>query len=121
AGLRLFSGNRLAGGGTQMRFSTIEYSLDGGVATLVFNRPDKLNSFTVQMHEEVAEALDCAVQGGARVLLLTGNGRGFCTGQDLSDIDLASFDPGASLERHYNPTNPGRDRKSTRLNSSHDQ
>jgi len=86
-----------------MGFSTILFSLDGGVATLVFNRPDKLNSFTVRMHEEVGAALDQAVQGGARVLLLTAKGRGFCTGQDLSDIDLATFDPGASLERHYNP------------------
>jgi len=84
-------------------YQTIEFSLQAGIAKLVFNRPDKLNSFTVQMHQDVARALDRAVTERARVLLLTANGRGFCTGQDLSDIDLATFDPGASLESYYNP------------------
>lgn len=83
-----------------MDFETIIFSLDGGVAKLVLNRPERLNSFTVRMHEEVAAALDQAETQKARVLLLTGAGRGFSTGQDLAD---APDDPGAPLEAHYNP------------------
>ena len=84
-------------------YQTILLTLDQGVATLTLNRPDRLNSVTVPMLEEMTDALDRAEAGGARVLLLTGAGRGFCTGQDLSAIDLATFDPGAALQDHYNP------------------
>lgn len=87
-----------------MAYETILYSLEGGVALLTLNRPDKLNAFNVAMHEEVAAALDLAVAEGARVLLLTGAGRGFCTGQDLSGLsETEKRDPGHPLEHHYNP------------------
>ena len=87
-----------------MAYQTILYALEGGVASLTLNRPDKLNAFNVAMHEEVTAALDLAVKGGARVLLLTGAGRGFCTGQDLSSLsDAEKRDPGHPLEHHYNP------------------
>ena len=87
-----------------MAYDTILYALEGGVARLTLNRPDKLNAFNVAMHEEVAAALDLAVKEGARVLLLTGAGRGFCTGQDLSSLsDEEKRDPGHPLEHHYNP------------------
>src|SRR5919206_517013 len=56
-----------------MTYRTILYSSDGGVARLTLNRPDRLNSFTVEMHEEVADALSRLE--GARVLVLTGAGR----------------------------------------------
>jgi 2-(1,2-epoxy-1,2-dihydrophenyl)acetyl-CoA isomerase len=62
-----------------MAYETIEFKLEGGIARLTLNRPDRLNSFTVQMHEEVADAL--AKLEGARVLVLTGAGRGFCAGR----------------------------------------
>ena len=57
-----------------------------GVARVTLNRPDRLNSFTVAMHDELRAALE-RVKGDAsvRVLLLTGAGRGFCAGQDLAD------------------------------------
>ena len=84
-----------------MAYETILFALENGVATLTLNRPDRLNSFTVRMHEEVAGALDIAVRDGARVLLLTGAGRAFCTGQDLAGTLID--DPGAPLESHYNP------------------
>ena len=87
-----------------MAYETILFSLEGGVAPPDLNRPDKLNSFNVQMQEDVAAALGVAETQGARVLLLTGAGRAFCTGQDLSSIsDVEARDPGDPLERYYNP------------------
>jgi 2-(1,2-epoxy-1,2-dihydrophenyl)acetyl-CoA isomerase len=76
------------------------------VATVTLNRPDKLNSFTRAMHAELQSALDEVEAAGARALILTGAGRGFCAGQDLSDLDFtpgASTDLGALLEEHFNP------------------
>ena len=87
-----------------MAYETIEFKLEAGIARLTLNRPDRLNSFTVQMHEEVAEALSDL--GDARVLVLTGAGRGFCAGQDLNDRAVApgqSVDLGESVEKRYNP------------------
>ena len=87
-----------------MAYETIEFKLEGGVARLTLNRPDRLNSFTVQMHEEVADAL--GQLGEARCLVLTGAGRGFCAGQDLNDRAVApgqSVDLGESVEQRYNP------------------
>ncbi|HLL31339.1 MAG TPA: 2-(1,2-epoxy-1,2-dihydrophenyl)acetyl-CoA isomerase PaaG [Allosphingosinicella sp.] len=87
-----------------MTYSTIEFAIGGGIARLTLNRPDRLNSFTVEMHEEVADAL--SKLEGARVLVLTGAGRGFCAGQDLNDRAVApgqSVDLGESVERRYNP------------------
>ncbi|MEA3038693.1 MAG: 2-(1,2-epoxy,2-dihydrophenyl)acetyl-CoA isomerase, partial [Sphingomonadales bacterium] len=87
-----------------MAYETIEFKLEGGIARLTLNRPDRLNSFTVKMHEEVADALSSLA--GARVLVLTGAGRGFCAGQDLGDRAVApgeAVDLGHSVERYYNP------------------
>lgn len=88
-----------------MSFETILFEVTQGLARLTLNRPDRLNSFTVQMHEEIARALNQL--GDARVLLLTGAGRGFCAGQDLSDRAVApggeGVDLGESLEARYNP------------------
>jgi 2-(1,2-epoxy-1,2-dihydrophenyl)acetyl-CoA isomerase len=87
-----------------MAYETIEFKLEAGIARLTLNRPDRLNSFTVQMHEEVADAL--GKLEGARVLVLTGAGRGFCAGQDLNDRAVApgeSVDLGESVEKRYNP------------------
>ena len=82
----------------------IEFSRDGGVARIAFNRPDKLNSFTRAMHADLREALSqCETDAGIRAVVLTGNGRAFCAGQDLSDL---SFEPGAmtDLGGGFNPT-----------------
>ena len=87
-----------------MAYETIEFKLEAGVARLTLTRPDRLNSFTVQMHEEVADAL--GQLGEARCLVLTGAGRGFCAGQDLNDRAVApgqSVDLGESVEQRYNP------------------
>src|SRR5919112_1772991 len=87
-----------------MTYRTIEFTSEAGIARLTLNRPDRLNSFTVQMHEEVADAL--AKLEGARTLILTGAGRGFCAGQDLNDRAVApgqAVDLGESVEQRYNP------------------
>jgi len=91
-----------------MAFEAIEFEIDGEVATLALNRPKSLNSFNKQVHAEIREALDqVGQQPGVRCLLITGRGRAFCAGQDLSDSAVLPSDPaidlGAILERHYNP------------------
>ena len=90
-----------------MGFATILFELGDGVATLTLNRPERLNSFNAEMHEEVAAALATVESdAGIRALLLTGAGRGFCAGQDLNLREAAAggeFDAGAAIERYYNP------------------
>jgi len=91
-----------------MSYQHILFGVDGGIARLTLNRPDRLNSFNDAMHEEVRDALArLAEDSSARVLLLTGAGRGFCAGQDLSDRAVAPgstpVDLGASIERNYVP------------------
>jgi 2-(1,2-epoxy-1,2-dihydrophenyl)acetyl-CoA isomerase len=91
-----------------MAYETIDFKVDARVARLTLNRPERLNSFTVQMHEEVADALGRIERGveEARVLVLTGAGRGFCAGQDLGDRAVApgeAVDLGESVETRYNP------------------
>lgn len=92
-----------------MAYETILHAVEDGVATITLNRPDKLNSFTEQMHGELAEAFDEAIgDRSVRSIILTGAGRGFCAGQDLSDRvmaegDDAPFDLGETLDRLYNP------------------
>jgi 2-(1,2-epoxy-1,2-dihydrophenyl)acetyl-CoA isomerase len=90
-----------------MSYETILFGIDNGIARLTLNRPDRLNSFNVQMHGEVRQALSTVVSGGARVLVLSGAGRGFCAGQDLSDRAVApgsaGVDLGESIENRYNP------------------
>lgn len=91
-----------------MPYETILFDVAQGAARLTLNRPDRLNSFTVQMHAEVAEALSTVEKNAdVRALLITGAGRGFCAGQDLSDRAVApgaaGLDLGESLENRYNP------------------
>ncbi len=87
-----------------MAFETIQFGIEGHVARLTLNRPDRLNSFTVQMHDDVARALTTAENQGARVLVITGAGRGFCAGQDLADPAVKpGTDLSEALEERYNP------------------
>ena len=76
----------------------------GPVARITLNRPDRLNSFTAAMHAELRDAL--AGLTDARVIVLTGAGRGFCAGQDLNDRNVApgeQVDLGETVERDWNP------------------
>jgi 2-(1,2-epoxy-1,2-dihydrophenyl)acetyl-CoA isomerase len=79
-----------------------------GIARVTLNRPDRLNSFTVAMHDELRAALErVEADASVRVLLLTGAGRGFCAGQDLADRAVAPggapVDLGHSIETYYRP------------------
>src|SRR5581483_6561063 len=79
------------------------------VSVLTLNRPEKLNAFTTELHQQLAAALDAAAaDDGVRAVLLTGAGRGFCAGQDLQARALAMadgrpFDGGGAIEAWYNP------------------
>lgn len=92
-----------------MTFENIALAVDNGVATLLLNRPDKLNSFTGAMHAELRVALDSIQADPAvRVLVITGAGRAFCAGQDLADPDMAVVDGkmpdiGNIVEKNYKP------------------
>lgn len=91
-----------------MSFETITFAITEQVATLTLNRPDRLNAFTSKMHEELRAALEqLRAPGAARCLVVTGAGRGFCAGADLSDrqpsSDGGAPDLGVSLEKNYNP------------------
>ncbi|MEX0351198.1 MAG: 2-(1,2-epoxy-1,2-dihydrophenyl)acetyl-CoA isomerase PaaG [Paracoccaceae bacterium] len=74
---------------------------------ITLNRPDKLNSFTEEMHLALRTALERAEQSSARAILLTGAGRGFCAGQDLGDRDPAKMDGapdlGHTVRTYYAP------------------
>lgn len=91
-----------------MSYATILFELRAGVARLTLNRPERLNSFNIEMHAEVRAVLDEVKEDGScRVLVLTGAGRGFCAGQDLGDRAVApgaaATDLGDSIERRYKP------------------
>src|SRR4051812_42839281 len=87
---------------------SILVALDGDVLSVTLNRPEKLNAFNPGMHEELRAALARAEdEAEVRAVLLTGAGRGFCAGQDLSERNVepgaAPIDLSVSLGSHYNP------------------
>ena len=87
-----------------MTYETIDFKLDDSIARITLNRPDVLNSFNTQMHAELRDALHSL--GDARVVILTGAGRGFCAGQDLNDRAVGSEHPvdlGVTVETSWNP------------------
>ena len=92
--------------------STVLYATQGAVALLKLNRPLALNSFTRQMHHDLWAALDRAEADPLiRALVITGAGRGFCAGADLSEFDFAPgpdlvkrADPGPLIDQAFNPT-----------------
>ena len=93
-----------------MDYQNILFTVEAGIARLTLNRPDKLNSFTGEMHAELRDALD-TIQADKtiRVLVLSGAGRAFCAGQDLADPEMAMTpgqpmpDIGNVVEKNYKP------------------
>jgi 2-(1,2-epoxy-1,2-dihydrophenyl)acetyl-CoA isomerase len=93
-----------------MKFENIRFEVEGAVARLTLNRPEKMNSFTAAMHAEMRDALDHVQHDKhIRVLVITGEGRAFCAGQDLSD-PMVKFVPGETppdmgdvVEQNYKP------------------
>jgi 2-(1,2-epoxy-1,2-dihydrophenyl)acetyl-CoA isomerase len=91
-----------------MTEQSVLLDIDQGIAKVTLNRPKSLNSFNVEMHEQMRAALKTIRNDHTvRVMLLTGNGRGFCAGQDLSDRSVKPGDEapdlGLSIEKYYNP------------------
>ncbi|HDZ37239.1 MAG TPA: 2-(1,2-epoxy-1,2-dihydrophenyl)acetyl-CoA isomerase [Marinobacter sp.] len=91
-----------------MTEQSVLLDIDQGIAKVTLNRPKSLNSFNVEMHEQMRAALNTIRNDHTvRVMLLTGNGRGFCAGQDLSDRSVKPGDEapdlGFSIETYYNP------------------
>jgi len=89
-----------------MAYETVLLELTGPIARITLNRPDKLNSFNTTMHQELRDALR-SVENRARVIVLTGAGRGFCAGQDLGERSMGSdghaVDLGVTVETAWNP------------------
>ena len=89
--------------------ATVLIATSGTVRTLTLNRPSALNSLTAAMHGELLPALQQAADdSNIRAVLITGTGRGFCAGQDLSDPAMVGsvdggVDVGAVIDRHYRP------------------
>ncbi|OTA20560.1 2- acetyl-CoA isomerase [Xenorhabdus beddingii] len=83
--------------------------IKAGVLSMTLNRPECLNSFNEELHQQLSQAMDMAEQDqSVRCVLLTGAGRGFCAGQDLNDrnaiiSDGSIPDLGQSIDRYYNP------------------
>ncbi len=90
-------------------YRTIQVTHANQVTEICLNRPDKLNSFNTEMHGELRSVLDDILEAGdSRAIILTGAGRGFCAGQDLSDRTVSSDTDkapnlGHSVEFNYNP------------------
>jgi 2-(1,2-epoxy-1,2-dihydrophenyl)acetyl-CoA isomerase len=84
-------------------YETIRYEVNNGIAWLTLNRPDKLNAFTAQMNKEIQQAVKTAARDKmVGVIVLTGEGRAFCSGQDLSEVD-DEMDHGDVLRDQYGP------------------
>ena len=81
----------------------VETTRDGAVLTITLNRPDVLNALNSDMHRGLASALKDAREGGVRAVVITGAGRGFCVGQDLTEFREAPGDIGSRLRGNYHP------------------
>jgi 2-(1,2-epoxy-1,2-dihydrophenyl)acetyl-CoA isomerase len=81
----------------------VEISRAGGVLTLTLNRPDVLNAFNSAMHRALADGLEEARADDVRAVVITGAGRGFCVGQDLTEFREAPGDIGDRLRAGYHP------------------
>ena len=97
---------------TESAVPSVLYEVRGAVALVTLNRPQALNSFTREMHSRLWSAFDQAEANPAvRALVLTGAGRGFCAGLDLSELDftpgpglMERADPGPVIQDAFNPT-----------------
>jgi 2-(1,2-epoxy-1,2-dihydrophenyl)acetyl-CoA isomerase len=81
----------------------VETSREGAVLTITLNRPDVLNAFNAEMHQGLAAALKEARGPDVRAVVITGAGRGFCVGQDLTEFREAPGDIGPRLRETYHP------------------
>ncbi|GHH97094.1 enoyl-CoA hydratase-related protein [Neobacillus kokaensis] len=84
-------------------YETITYLINNGAAWITLNRPNTLNAFVSKMNQEITHAIKTAsASDEVRAIVITGAGRGFCSGQDLSEVD-EHMDHGEVLRKHYGP------------------
>ena len=89
-----------------MNSNSILLNIEHGVANISLNRPEVFNSFNREMALSLQEILDaCEANPEVRTIVLTGNGKAFCAGQDLKEVTSPDLNPGFKkiLEEHYNP------------------
>ena len=84
---------------------TIQLEINNGTATITLNRPKVFNSFNKEMAFAMQDALDRCKEDDVRAVMITGNGKAFCAGQDIQEITDPEKNPGfeAILDDHYNP------------------
>lgn len=86
--------------------SSIQIKIENGVAWITLNRPETFNSFNREMALSLQSTIDdCESNNEVRAIVLTGNGKAFCAGQDLNEVTSPELNPGFRkiLEEHYNP------------------
>ncbi len=86
--------------------NSIELSIENNVAKITLNRPEAFNSFNRKMALSLQDTLDnCSTNDEVRTIVITGNGKAFCAGQDLKEVTSPELNPGFRkiLEEHYNP------------------
>lgn len=87
-----------------MDFNCLDFKAQGGVTTITLNRPDRFNAFNNEMSYELQDALKAVKRDkNCRVVVLTGAGKAFCSGQDLKDIAGEKRSLSDSLYKRYNP------------------
>ena len=87
-----------------MNYQYIEFTKDGNIATIRFNRPEVFNSVNKPMAMEIQEALDRCKDEDVRCILITGTGKAFCAGQDLNEVvDPNGPELRSIVKEHYNP------------------
>ena len=86
--------------------SSILFKIENDIAFITLNRPEVFNSFNREMALSLQETLDnCKINDAVRAIVITGNGKAFCAGQDLKEVTSPELNPGFKkiLEEHYNP------------------
>ena len=86
--------------------NSIELRIENNIAYITLNRPEVFNSFNREMALKLQDTLDaCEKNNEVRAMVLTGNGKAFCAGQDLKEVTSPELNPGFKkiLEEHYNP------------------
>ena len=86
------------------QYQAIRLTIEDAIAVVYLDRPDRMNALNTQMRAEITDAVRCVPEQGARVLVITGEGRAFCSGQDLSDTETAAaLDLERVLRDEYEP------------------
>src|SRR6056297_1802280 len=93
----------LISSGNHSRMNTIDFKIDAGIASIIFNRPEVFNSFNKEMAMDLQEALDqCYSDTSVRCVVLRGTGKAFSAGQDLKEVTDPQGPPLTSIVRdHY--------------------